>query len=93
MDLGKGDMDLIQLEGISKDAKQVLKQIRFLNRVVSWVDATRDSPDQILWEADSRHAEVLCSQLGLCAASNAFVRTQTAPEVFAGCFSHAPSKE
>ena len=42
-----------------------MKQIRILSRVVSYCEATGNKPEAILYEADERHADLLCQACGL----------------------------
>lgn len=42
-----------------------LKQIRLLNRVIRYMEATPTSPEDITWEADARHVELIANQIGL----------------------------
>ena len=46
------------------------KEIRILNRVLTWVDGVDGKPDTVWWEADQRHVQILCQQLGLRTGHN-----------------------
>ena len=47
-----------------------LKSIWLLNRLIKWKDATAFAPDELTWECDVRHVEILAKQLGLSTRSS-----------------------
>ena len=47
-----------------------LKSIRLLNRLIIWKDATAFAPEELTWEGDVRHVEILAKQLGLSTRSS-----------------------
>ena len=47
-----------------------LKSIRLLNRLIIWKDATAFAPEDLTWEGDLRHVEILAKQLGLSTRSS-----------------------
>jgi len=61
---------IVKNRGILGPAKDDLKNISMLSRTISWIDGVRGEPDKLVWEADSRHVDVLCTQLGIQASSN-----------------------
>ncbi len=43
--------------------------MRILNRVITYVPGSGSKPDSITWEADQRHVDLICQQLGLSSIS------------------------
>ncbi len=62
---------IVKMRGVLGPGPQDCKSMRILNRVLTFVPGSGPSPDMITWEADQRHVDLICSQLGLSGASKA----------------------
>ena len=61
---------IVKVRGLLGPKKTDLKQIGLLNRLITWHDGHGGKPDSLTWEGDSRHVNILCSQLGVQPSSN-----------------------
>ncbi len=56
---------IVKCRGFLGPGPKDCKSIRILNRVVTYHPATVSNTEHITWEADQRHADLICSQLGI----------------------------
>ena len=61
---------IVKHRGILGPRSNELKEVRILNRVVSYRVGEGSAPDMLIWEADHRHVQLIREHLGLTGTAN-----------------------